>query len=59
MHVRFVEDFSWAQPGFTIDYKAGTSKNVRRICGEEAVAKGTAVAEDTERKEEPEDGSET
>ena len=57
MHVRFVEDFDWQQPGFTIAYKAGTSKNVRRICGEEAVAKGVAVADDT-KAEEPEDDSE-
>lgn len=58
MHVRFVEDFDWAQPGFTIAYKAGTSKNVRRICGEEAVAKGKAVADDGVSEGEPEDGAE-
>ncbi|WP_156379928.1 MULTISPECIES: hypothetical protein [unclassified Rhizobium] len=57
MHVRFVEDFDWRQPGFTIAYKAGTSKNVRRICGEEAVAKGAAVADDT-KAEDYADGSE-
>lgn len=55
MHVLFLEDFDWRQPGFTIAYKAGTSKNVRRLCGEEAVAKGVAVADEPK---EPRDGAE-
>lgn len=59
MHVRFVEDFDWEQPGFTIAYKAGTSKNVRRLCGEEAVAKGAAVADGGALEGESNDGSKT
>lgn len=58
MHVRFLSDFDWRQPGFTIAYKAGTSKNVRRVCGEEAIAKGAAVADDDKGEEDPEGGSE-
>jgi hypothetical protein len=43
MHVRFTADFPWRQPGFTIDYKAGMTLNVKRACGEEAIEKGVAA----------------
>lgn len=42
MWVRFTADFSWRQPAFTIDYKAGMTENVRRVCGDEAIASGVA-----------------
>lgn len=39
----FKEDFSWRQPAFTIDYKAGGEHNVTRGCADEALTKGVAV----------------
>lgn len=46
MWVRFTADFSWRQPGFTIDYKAGGEYNVTRSCADEAVAAGKAEKKD-------------
>jgi hypothetical protein len=43
MRVKFTADFDWKQPGFTIAFKAGMVENVRRICGDEAIASGKAV----------------
>jgi hypothetical protein len=41
--VRFTDDFSWRQPAFSIDYKAGMEQNVTRACADEALAAGKAV----------------
>lgn len=40
MWVRFLSDFDWRQPGFTIAYKAGMVENVTRAC---AAAAGDKV----------------
>lgn len=40
--VAFKEDFSWRQPAFTIDYKAGMTLNVTRDCAGAATAAGKA-----------------
>lgn len=51
MWVRFLADFDWHPPEkkgrVHIAYKAGMTLLVRRICGEQAIAAGKAVA--TER----------
>ena len=42
MRVKFTADFDWKQPGFTVAFKKGMVENVRRICGDEAIAAGKA-----------------
>jgi hypothetical protein len=44
--LHFTADFDWRQPGFTIAYKAGTTKNVTRDCAAAALAKGKAEPAD-------------
>lgn len=51
--VRFTKDFDWRQPGFTVAFKAGTTKLVTRDAAAKAVAaeRGEIVKrpKDTER----------
>lgn len=42
MWVRFKADYNWRQPGFTIAYKAGMTRNVTRSCAEAAMKAGKA-----------------
>lgn len=44
--VRFVEDFNWRQPGFTVAYKAGMVLNVTRACAAAAGDKAVAVSKE-------------
>lgn len=50
MRVKFTADFDWRQPGFTIAFRAGMVENVRRICGDEAIEAGKAVAVSKQEK---------
>ena len=49
--LRFVDNFNWVQPGFTIAYKAGMIQNVTRACADEARAAGKAVKAPTPKRE--------
>lgn len=52
MRIRFTEDFDWSPPErkglVTIAYRAGTTKSVRRACGEAAIAAGKGEAQKPE-----------
>lgn len=51
MWVRFVADYEYRQPNFTIDYKAGTECNVTRNCATLAIAAGRAEPLKKSRKD--------
>lgn len=51
MWLKFTSDFSWRQPGFTIAYKAGMTRNVTRACADAAMKAGKA--EPREAADEP------
>lgn len=54
MHVLFSADFDWKPTtNTTIAYKAGWTGNVRRDCGDAAIAAGRATAVKTPRREVP------
>jgi hypothetical protein len=45
MWVRFTDEFWWrVKPQVKIRYRPGSAVNVRRMCGERAIADGKAVA---------------
>jgi hypothetical protein len=50
--VRFLEDWDWRQPAFTIAYKAGMTQNVTAECATLAVAAGKAVRLKKTKKDE-------
>lgn len=49
--LRFVADYEYRQPNFTIDYKAGMECNVTRDCATRAIPAGKAVPLNKIRKE--------
>ncbi|AZO54857.1 MULTISPECIES: hypothetical protein [unclassified Mesorhizobium] len=51
MWVRFVADYEYRQPNFTIDYKAGMECNVTRNCAALAIDAGRAEPISRSRKE--------
>lgn len=51
MWVRFVGDYEYRQPNFSIDYKDGMECNVTRSCGDLAIAAGKAEPIKKSRKE--------
>ena len=60
MRVTFEKDWSWRVPErnglVSIRYRAGKTYSVRRICGEEAIARGVARAAVRPRSEQVSDG---
>ncbi len=46
MWVRFVEDFNWRQPGWTVAYKVGMVLNVTRACAAAAGKKAVAISKE-------------
>lgn len=55
MWVRFKADYNWRQPGFTIAYKAGMTRNVTRASAEAAMKAGKAEPLQTQTKNEAAD----
>ncbi|TGR33004.1 MULTISPECIES: hypothetical protein [unclassified Mesorhizobium] len=51
MWVRFVADYEYRQPNFSIDYKVGMECNVTRKCAALAIAAGKAEQISKSREE--------
>lgn len=50
--VKFIADFDWRQPGFTIAYKDGWSGNVKRDCADAAEGIGAVQRLKTPNRDE-------
>lgn len=53
MKVKFIANFDWSppeKPRVTIAYKKGMVMAVRRVCADEAIAKGKAIEVKNERR---------
>lgn len=53
--IKFTSDYNWRQPGFTIAYKTGMTRNVTRACAEAAMKAGKAEPRQTQTKKEAAD----